>query len=129
MYMLLCGDPIDVICKNHGGNGDGWIFERMQCLVHASKDVGAEVPWNRIDCKPEECITCAHYTVMTSLPFVGFGSNQEFITVLDGDGLFPSHWQQFRIVEPTPDLQDYVQKNIHAAKKARQARFEFGEKG
>jgi len=129
MFMILCGDPIDVICKNHGGNGAGWIFERMQCLVHASKDVDAEVPWDRIECKPDECETCDHYAVMASLPFAGFGSNSEFLAVLDNDGLFPTHWQQFRIAEPDPNLQDFVRKNIQAAKKARQARFEYGEKG
>ena len=129
MYMLLCGDPVDVLCKNHGGNGAGWIFERMQYLVQASKDVGTEVPWDRIECKPEECAACDHHTVMASLSFAGFGSNSEFLTVIGHDGLFPTHWEQFKHAEEDPELKDFVIKNLQAAKKARQARFEFGEKG
>ena len=58
-------------------NGAGWIFERMQCLVHASKDVGIEVPWEKRECNPEECEACSHYAVMTALPFAGFASNSE----------------------------------------------------
>ena len=129
MYMLLCGDPVDVLCKNHGGNGAGWIFERLQCLVQASKDVGVDVPWDCIECKPEECAACDHHTVMASLSFAGFGSNSEFLTVIGHDGLFPTHWEQFRHAEEDPELKDFVIKNLQAAKKARQARFEFGEKG
>ena len=129
MFMLLCGDPVDVIMKNHGGNGSGWIFERMKCLVQTSKDLDQQVPWDKVECKPEECEACDRHTVMTALAFVGFASSTEFLMALDDDGLFPSHWQHFRIAEPDPELGEFVEKNIQAAKQGRQARFEFGEKG
>lgn len=129
MFLLLCGDPVDVILKNHGGNGSGWIFERMKCLVQTAKDLDEEIPWDKVECKPDECEACDHFTVMTALAFVGFASCTEFLTLLKDDGLFPTHWQNFRIAEPDPDLQDFVKKNLQAAKKARQSRFEFGEKG
>ena len=82
-----------------------------------------------MECNPEECEACSHYAVMTALPFAGFASNSEFLMLLDNDGLFPKHWQQFTIAKPDPDLPECVVKNNQAAKKARQARFEFGEKG
>ena len=131
MYLLLCGDPIDVMLKNHGGNGAGWLFERLQCLIRSLKDLGEEVPWEDTECKPEECDACDHYAVMTALPFLGFGSDSGFIMVKENNGLFPTHWQHFELVEPGAgsDLNDNIEKNLRAAKKARQARFEFGEKG
>ena len=132
MYMLLCGDPIDVLLKNHGGNGSGWIFERLQCLIQASKELDIDIPWENTECNPEKCAACDHYAVMTALPFLGFGANSEFLVVLDNNGLFPTHWQHFMIVKPEKidsDQKAMIGNNLQAAKKARQARFEFDEKG
>ena len=130
MFLLLCGDPIDVMLKNHGGNGSGWIFERMKCLIRALKDLDEEVPWDQTECKPEECDVCDHHTLMTALPFLGFGSDSTFVMAPQNtEGLFPTHWEHFDTVKPGEKLSISIEDNLRAAKKARQARFEFGEKG
>lgn len=126
MYMLLCGDPLDVLLKDHGGNGAGWIFERMQCLIQASKKLDVDIPWEKTECRPEECTECDHYTVMASMPFIGFASASEFLMLPEETGLFPTHWKQFRNAEPDQCLRDFFIKGIQAAQMARSARFEHG---
>ena len=142
MYLLLCGNPMDVLLwkersderlKPICGNGRGVLFEALQCYVKAAKQIGAKVNWNAVECKDRKKCKICNYSRTVAIPFNGFLGSDCFAIIGSAvftGGLFPKHIEQFKIIPDKADADAYIElgNNLKYAKKARQARFEHGEK-
>lgn len=131
-YIILQGDPIDVFASNSVGNGHGDIFFAGTCIGYLisqdQPDFTANCGGETVVCK--DCKKQKDFPVHSS--FLGF-TKTECLIVNDCGDWFPKDYEHFRIVTPSGENQDenaeWLSKNIKAATKARQARFEHGECG
>lgn len=126
IFAILEGDPLDVLAKNHGGNGDGWIWARTECAkkLFPQEDIVCEKKDGTIP-PDEECKACDFYRDI-AIPFCGFGSAKRFLHV---EGVFkdmhPININSFDVFydhvgDGTPW---YITKMLQSAERARKARF------
>lgn len=133
-FIILQGDPVDTLLHDHGGNGRGDVFFTGLCTgsvlaEHCDDDIVAYCGDEKILCK--DCTK--NKEEMCHASFCGFTDTECFYVIDRNVDFLPKDSEHFNVIFIGKGLNndelEWVQKNIKSAKKARQARFEYGEKG
>ena len=131
-YIIVFGDPIDVLLCEHIGKGSGYLFFTGVCfgsfIAEDEPDTVAQCDGESVLCK--DCVKGKCLTVCS--PFLGFTKTECILNACDG--YIPKDYEHFTMVETlggktNRELVEWLAKNVAAAEKARQARFEHGECG
>ena len=128
-YLILMGDPVDVFTRNHGGNGHGVLFFSAECIFK-----GEDQETDHGNCK--EC----NHSEMIAADLGGFVEGKPLIASdMDDVKFIPIHKTISMFLKTEDDIyfvecekeKAYkdLEKTLQSAYNARQARFEFGEKG
>lgn len=135
-YLLLIGDPFDAFTRRHDGNGHAFAFCKNIC-VHRFEE-GA------LGCDEGRCSECDRWAlagrdIIAISPrtiFAGYELNNEIRELVPDSNEIVLVWRhnaQFKVITfkdiEFDDLYQSARGVLDAARKARSARFEFGEEG
>lgn len=127
IFCFFQGDPIDALFSEHtkAKDGKGLIFMNGVCVnfIRAVKDKTFTV-------QGERCQECDHFTHPLYSNFIGFGGSKFLYAQDCSEAYVPLKIDSFCITyleDRKPETVTYLVQSINAGKKARQARFEYGE--
>lgn len=120
LFFLLCGDPLE--CMGDSKTAVAKIFVLYECVIKN---------WEDIEC--HDCEKCNQGEGVLCIPFLGFTNDNKFVFFFEGQTspFFPSdeNVTYFKNIKEFYDMdKGFYKRHITAAAKARQARFEHGEK-
>lgn len=133
-FWFLFGDPMDAfLTKEHGG-GKNFFFSECICLGKhfVSKDPDFICLCDGIETKASKCTRTGLYVECSSV----LALNEEFLMLTSTDGIpqnvkaipFKFVYETLNKTDEVYQLEKAIVKTLNSAKKARQARFEHGEK-
>lgn len=136
-FLIAFGDPVDVFfSEDHGGHDSGHLFFNAECTAHFLVEHHPDI---EVKCDAgNDCKACTCYSNMasaTSFAVAFFDDGPIWITITDDENILPSDNMpvlSLVVIESHEEAKKHfleidLQKNIEAAYKARQARFEHGE--
>lgn len=128
-FLFLVGDPMNVFGRNHGVSGEGKLFFKSACIFRGQDQ---ETDHGKCaECEFEE-ICCYDITAFVNgKPFIVDGiDNMKFMPLYKTITLMVMTENEPIYVEcEKQEVEDWLKNTLRAALTARQARFEFGEKG
>lgn len=120
LFLILSGDPYE--CLGGDENAFAQVFSKRMCAIENDEKI-----------KCNDCEKCTLKQGATSFRFLGFANNNKLAFSLDAISNSPIYPDSNGVEYYTDDQnlidlnKDCIIKQIEAANKARQARFEYGE--
>ena len=135
-FAIIQGDPYDIAMKEHGGNGRGDLFFTGVCFGY----IRSMFDENYICSSGQKCSECNHFLIPAHYPILGITKSGIIASFDSPPDVFPSKegieiviidGEDIELLGKNKDkgkLVEEVCTFATASQKARQARFEHGEK-